>query len=104
MKNRLRRVVVLNNIAKTVIQKRIGNHPEFVFVYEGHPVNRMNDKAFRNARKRAAHKLPSLINAGIHSLKHTYGARLRVADVPEEDRYFLTGHKGRMSMHNSTWQ
>ena len=35
---------------------------------------------------------------GIHNLKHTYGARLRVAEVPEEDRYFLTGHKGRMSM------
>jgi integrase len=98
VKNRLRRVVVLNNIAKTVIQKRMGNHPEYVFVYKGHPVNRMNDKAFRNARKRATHTFPSLINTGIHSLKHTYGARLRVAEVPEEDRNFLTGHKGRMSM------
>tara|TARA_B110000467_G_C17838023_1_gene223356 strand:- start:2 stop:442 length:441 start_codon:yes stop_codon:yes gene_type:complete len=98
VKNRLRRVVVLNNIAKIVIQKRMGNHPEFVFVYQSHPVNRMNDKAFRNARKRASRTLPSLINAGIHSLKHTYGARLRVAGVPEEDRNFLTGHKGRMSM------
>ena len=58
----------------------------------------MNDKAFRSARKRAALKLPSLINTGIHSLKHTYGARLRAADVPEEDRNFLTGHKGKMSM------
>jgi hypothetical protein len=57
----------------------------------------MNDKAFRNARKRASRTLPSLINAGIDSLKHTYGARLRVAGVPEEDRNFLTGHKGRMS-------
>jgi integrase len=98
VKNRLRRVVVLNNIAKIVIQKRMGNHQEFVFVYQSHPVNRMNDKAFRNARKRASRTLPSLINAGIHSLKHTYGARLRVAGVPEEDRNFLTGHKGRMSM------
>jgi len=98
VKNRLRRVVVLNDIAKHVIQKRMGDHPEFVFVYQGHPVNRMNDKAFRSARKRASLELPSLVNAGIHSLKHTYGARLRVAEVPEEDRNFLTGHKGRMSM------
>jgi integrase len=43
-------------------------------------------------------KLPNLRNVGIHNLKHTYGARLRVAGVPEEDRNFLTGHKGRMSM------
>ena len=33
-----------------------------------------------------------------HNLKHTYGARLRVAGVPEGDLNFLTGHKDRMSM------
>ena len=58
----------------------------------------MNESAFRNARARAVKKLPNIKNASIHSLKHTYGARLRVAGVPEEDRNFLTGHKGRMSM------
>jgi integrase len=98
VKNRLRRVVVLNDIAKPVIQKHMGNHPEFVFVYKGHPIKKMNTSAFRNARNRAASKSPGIGNVGIHSLKHTYGARLRVAGVPEEDRYFLTGHKGRMSM------
>jgi integrase len=98
VKNRFRRVVVLNDIAKSVIQKQMGNHLEFVFVYRGHPVSRMNESAFRNARARAVKKLPNIKNASIHSLKHTYGARLRVAGVPEEDRDFLTGHKGRMSM------
>ena len=58
----------------------------------------MNESAFRKARARAAKKLPNLKNASIHSLKHTYGARLRVSGVPEEDRNFLTGHKGRESM------
>ena len=58
----------------------------------------MNGTAFRKARKRATKKLPSLRNVGIHNLKHTYGARLRAAGVPEEDRNFLTGHKGKMSM------
>ena len=94
----VRRVVVLNDIAKSIIQKQMGSHREFVFVYRGHPVSRMNDSAFRNARARVAEKLPNIKNASIHSLKHTYGARLRVAGVPEEDRDFLTGHKGRMSM------
>ena len=98
VKNRIERVVVLNDIAKSVIQKQMGNHLEFVFVYRGRPVSRMNDSAFRNARARAVKKLPNIKNASIHSLKHTYGARLRVAGVPEEDRNFLTGHKGRMSM------
>ena len=98
VKNRMRRVVVLNDIAKSVIQKHMGEHPKYVFVYEDHPINGMNGTAFRKARKRATIKLPSLMNVGVHNLKHTYGARLRVAGVPEEDRNFLTGHKGRMSM------
>ncbi len=98
VKNRIERVVVLNDIAKSVIQKQMGSHLEFVFVYRGHPVSRMNESAFRNARARAAKKLPNLKNTSIHSLKHTYGARLRVSGVPEEDRNFLTGHKGRESM------
>ena len=98
VKNRIKRVVVLNDIAKTVIQKRMEDHQKYVFVYKDHSVNKMNGTAFRKARERATKKLPNLRNVGIHNLKHTYGARLRVAGVPEEDRYFLTGHKGRMSM------
>ena len=98
VKNGLRRVVVLNNIARSVIQKYFGNHPEFVFVYDSHRVQKMNTSAFRKARSRAAKRFPNIINVSIHNLKHTYGARLRAAGVPEEDRYFLTGHKGKMSM------
>lgn len=98
VKNRMRRVVVLNNIAESLIQKRMEDHPKYVFVYKDHSLSRMNGTAFRKARRRATKKLPSLRNVGIHNLKHTYGARLRAAEVPEEDRNFLTGHKGKMSM------
>ena len=98
VKNRLRRVVVLNDIAKSVIQKRMGEHPKYVFVYKNNSLSKMNSTSFRKARMRASKKIPRLRNVGIHNLKHTYGARLRVAGVPEEDRNFLTGHKGRMSM------
>ena len=98
VKNRIRRVVVLNDIAKSVIQKRHSEHLKYVFAYKNHPVKSMGGTAFQKARKRAASKLPSIRNVGIHNLKHTYGARLRAAGVPEEDRNFLTGHKGRMSM------
>jgi integrase len=58
----------------------------------------MNTSAFRKARSRAAKRSPNITNVSTHSLKHTYGARLRAAGVPEEDRGFLTGHKGKMSM------
>ena len=88
----------MNDIAKSVIQKQMGSHLEFVFVYRGHPVSKLNDSAFKNARAGAAKKLPNIKNASIHSLKHTYGARLRVAGVSEGDPNSLTGHKGRMSM------
>jgi integrase len=98
VKNRMRRVVVLNDIAKSLIQKRMEDHPKYVFVYKDHSLSRMNGTAFRKARRRSTKKLPNLRNVGIHNLKHTYGARLRAADVPEEDRKFLTGHKGKMSM------
>ena len=98
VKNRTGRLVLLNDIAKSVIQKRHGEHPKYVFVYKGHPVTSMGGSAFQKARKRAASKLASIRNVGIHFLKHTYGARLRAAGVPEEDRSFLTGHKGKMSM------
>lgn len=98
VKNRMERVVVLNNIAKEVISKQEGQNPDFVFTFKGHPVGRINNSAFRKARKRVSTQFPDLINAGVHSLKHTYGARLRAAGVPEEDRNFLTGHKGKMSM------
>jgi integrase len=98
VKNRIGRVVVLNDIAKSVIQKRHGEHPEYVFVYKNHSVTSMGGTAFQKARKRATNRLASIRNVGVHNLKHTYGARLRAAGVPEEDRNFLTGHKGKMSM------
>ena len=68
-----------------------------------HPVQRqrypvIKTSAFRKARSRPAKRSPNITNVSIHSLKHTYGARLRAAKVPEEDRGFLTGHKGKMSM------
>ena len=68
-----------------------------------HPIDRI--------RNQLPCSLPKMVVGGViyrsgyndrmksfHSLKHTYNARLRVAGVPEEDRDFLTGHKGRMSM------
>lgn len=97
VKNREDRLVVLNRVAKAVIEEMRGLHPEFVFTYKGHPVTAMCRKAWRSARERAG-----LPQARVHDLKHTFGRRLRAAGVSLEDRQDLLGHKsGRITTHYS---
>ncbi|WP_313619489.1 tyrosine-type recombinase/integrase [Achromobacter sp.] len=112
VKNREERLVVLNEVARSIIRKQRGQHPEWVFPYEGRALHRMNDTAWRNARKRAAAQWkkthgtaphPGFASLRVHDLKHTYGRRLRAADVPEEDRKALLGHTdGSITSHYST--
>jgi integrase len=52
VKNGEDRLVVLNRVAKSVIDEVRGEHPEFVFTYRGHPVTSINNTAWKNARKR----------------------------------------------------
>ena len=97
IKNGQDRLVTLNAIARSVIEEARGDHPEFVFTYKGHPVTRMNNHAWRTARKKVG--LPDL---HVHDLKHTFGRRLRAAGVSFEDRQDLLGHKSaRMTTHYS---
>jgi integrase len=97
VKNREDRLVVLNRVAKAIIEEMRWIHPEYVFTYEGKRVGSMNTKAWRNARRRAG-----LTCVRVHDLKHTYGRRLRAAGVSFEDRQDLLGHRsGRITTHYS---
>lgn len=97
VKNKKDRLVVLNQIAHSVIESRRGKHPTHVFSYKGKPVLRMGNSAWQRARKRA--ELPDL---HVHDLKHTFGRRLRAAGVSFEDRQDLLGHKSsRKTTHYS---
>ena len=97
VKNREERLVVLNDAARAVIEKVRGQHPEFVFTYNGKPVGRMLRTAWKKARIRA-----ELSQVRVHDLKHTFGRRLRAAGVSFEDRQDLLGHKsGRITTHYS---
>jgi integrase len=97
VKNGDERLVVLNRVAKSVIEKARGEHPEYVFTYRGHPITNMNNSAWKKARKRAG-----LSQVRVHDLKHTFGRRLRAAGVSYEDRQDLLGHKsGRITTHYS---
>jgi integrase len=97
VKNREDRLVVLNRVAREVVESMRGVHLTHVFSYRGRPVKRMRNRAWCEARDRAG--LPHL---RVHDLKHTFGRRLRAAGVSFEDRQDLLGHKsGRITTHYS---
>ena len=103
VKNREPRLVVLNEVAKSVIDSRRGKHAEYVFVFRFRgtwgPVTAMNNSAWDRVRR---HKEVNLPYVRIHDLKHTFGHRLRSAGVSFEDRQDLLGHKSnRMTTHYS---
>ena len=111
VKNGDERLVVLNSVAKSIIEKQRGTSREWVFPYNGTAMHRMNDSAWKKARVRAA-KLwqeenlrpahPGYASIRVHDLKHTFGRRLRAAGVTEEDRKSLLGHKnGSITSHYS---
>ena len=97
VKNGEERLLVLNRVAKSVIEEVRGEHPEYVFTYRGHPLTVMNNSAWQRARKQVG-----LQQVRVHDLKHTFGRRLRAAGVSYEDRQDLLGHKsGRITTHYS---
>jgi integrase len=96
-KNSQERIVVLNSIARRVVDEQRGKHREFVFTYKGSHLYNMLNSAWRRARDRA--KLPG---SRVHDLRHTFGHRLRAAGVSFEDRQDLLGHKSeRITTHYS---
>jgi integrase len=127
VKNDEDRLVVLNRVARSVVESQRGVHSEYVFAYipaqrkadpgdtqevpVPRPVRAMNATAWRNARMRAATKWEEKTkqpapegfrHLRVHDLKHTFGRRLRAAGVSFEDRQDLLGHKnGRITTHYS---
>lgn len=111
VKNGDERLVVLNSVAKSIVEQQRGINREWVFPYNDSSMHRMNDSAWKKARVRAA-KLwqeknlrpahPGYASIRIHDLKHSFGRRLRAAGVTEEDRKALLGHKnGSITSHYS---
>ncbi len=116
VKNGDERLVVLNRVAKSVIESQRGRHAEYVFVHlhrkgELRPMIRMNNSAWKHARQRAADEWAKehgsqapegFRRVRVHDLKHTYGRRLRAEGVSFEDRQDLLGHRSsRITTHYS---
>jgi integrase len=112
VKNGEDRLVVLNGVAKSVVDGQRGQSTEWVFPYKDSALHRMNDTAWKKARIRAGKvwqekflrpALPGFVSIRVHDLKHTFGRRLRAAGVSLEDRRALLGHKnGSVTSHYST--
>jgi len=97
VKNSDDRLVVLNRVARSIIEGRRGHHPDCVFDFEGHSVTRMLNTGWKKARERSG-----LAQVRVHDLKHRFGRRLRAAGVSFEDRQDLLGHRsGRITTHYS---
>lgn len=116
-KNGLPRVLVLNRVAKGIVDARRGTHPEYVFTYKrlgaksSHRVETLNNTAWQSARSRAAAKYEATLgrpcpdgfrSLHVHDLRHTFGRRLRALGVSNEVRQDLLGHaNGNMTTHYS---
>ena len=94
-----------------MIDARRGKHPDYVFTHREKKLQCMNNTAWQNGRKRAAGKYRERFGKDspwgfehlrIHDLKHTFGRRLRAAQVPFETRQVLLGHtNGSITTHYS---
>lgn len=92
VKNREDRLVVLNNVAWSVVDSRRGMHKQYVFTYHDKPLKRMHNSAWKRAWVNAGLPRSKQYRHGVHNLKHTFGRRLRAAGVAKETRKVLLGH------------
>lgn len=96
-KNEYERIVPLNSVARSIVASRRDNKSEYVFDYKGRKLDRMMNRAWRDAREAVDLKL-----VRVHDMRHTFGMRLRAAGVGFEDRQDLLGHHaGRITTHYS---
>ncbi|MDP3759827.1 MAG: site-specific integrase [Ramlibacter sp.] len=76
----------LNEMAAALLQKRIGQHPDFVFSYRGDPITNVSTKAWWAALDRAG-----IENFRWHDLRHTFATWHRQAGTPTHELQMLGG-------------
>lgn len=88
--------MVLNDIARSVVQSVRVEYPEYVFTFQGHRVD--EDQQHGLEERQETGRVP----APAHDLKHNFGRHLRAARVSYEDRQDFLGHRsGRITTHYS---
>lgn len=61
-------MVVLNSVAKSLIESMRGKNVDYVFTYKDKPIETINNSGWQNAHKRV-----ELEQVKVHDLKHTFG-------------------------------
>ncbi len=96
------RIVVLNSVARRVIEGRRGKHPDHVFTYRDAPLKKLHASGWRRAWRVAGMPVEKGVLKGVHNLRHSFGRRLRSAGVSLETRKALLGHAhGDITTHYS---
>lgn len=87
----------LNSGARDVVNQCRGEHSEYVFTCDGHPMYQMNTTAWKNAVKEVG--LRDCRGDGkhfrVHDLRTTCATRLRDLGISVEDRKDILGHKNQ---------
>ena len=87
----------LNSGARDVVNQCRGEHSEYVFTCDGHPMYQMNTTAWKNAVKEVG--LRNCRGDGqhfrVHDLRTTCATRLRDLGISVEDRKDILGHKNQ---------
>ena len=101
-KSKQDQVIVLNAIARSVIEDCRGKNGDWVFVYKGRRIDRINNTAWRRAWKDARLPADRETLGGPNNLRHTFARRLRMAGVALETRKALMHHTdGDITVHYS---
>ncbi len=107
VKNGEARLIVMNRIARSVIEeqrKEWEGKSEFVFPNPktDEPFTRLQTSSWKQAWLKAGLPTGPWIRQGVHTLKHTCGRRLRAAGVSRETRKVCLGHRnGDITTHYS---
>ncbi|NJA07500.1 tyrosine-type recombinase/integrase [Methylococcaceae bacterium WWC4] len=101
-KNETTCMLVLNSVARNVIETRRGKLDTHVFGFRNKPVGRMHNTAWKKAWLRSGLPVGDDVLSGPHNLRHTFARRLRLAGVPLETRKALMHHiDGDITIHYS---
>lgn len=92
-------IVLLNGIARNVINDCAGKNETHVFNYNGNPITRMHNHAWKKAWIRAELPTGPDVLSGPHNLRHTFARRLEVLGVDFEVRQALLGHSSGQVTH-----
>jgi len=96
------RVIVLNSIARRVVNSRRQRNSDTVFTYRGRSIRKLHNSAWKRGWSVTGLPTEPGILKGVHNLRHTFGRRLRGAGIPLETRKALLGHSnGDITTHYS---